>query len=270
MQVELEELQGNVLSAYGFPQGAHLFCRIDDASAAKRWLAALADRVTSAQTWSAAPSETLNVAVSFTGLRARGMPAADLARLPVEFSSGMAARAGRLRDAGADAPGHWQPGLDDRSAHLLVGVHVAEGDPAALADALGSLAVPPGVTLLRTEPTRLLERGREHFGYGDGLAQPAIADAVAGPRHGHGTPLGGRRRPFGDWPAIAPGEFVLGYPDEDGEIPSGPPPLHRNASYMVVRKLQQHVAAWERQLLRWAGGDPVLAKRLGAQVVGRW
>ena len=44
------------------------------------------------------------------------------------------------------------------------------------------------------------------------------------------------------WRAIRAGEFVLGYENESGIHPEGPPaPLGPNGTFMVYRKLEQHV-----------------------------
>jgi hypothetical protein len=50
-------------------------------------------------------------------------------------------------------------------------------------------------------------------------------------------------RPPGSGPPIKAGEFILGYPDEEGPPSNLPQPeiLPRNASYMAYRRLQQHV-----------------------------
>ena len=54
-----------------------------------------------------------------------------------------------------------------------------------------------------------------------------------------------------------PGEFVLGYPDEDGPPAHLPQPevLSRNGSYMAYRRLQEHVGAF-RDFLRQHGQTP--------------
>jgi Dyp-type peroxidase family len=134
------------------------------------------------------------------------------------------------------------------------------------------------------------ERGkysREHFGFADGFSQPAIrGNPRPKNREGMGTPL---RR--GKWSLLAPGEFVLGYPGEDGLLPEAPPaPLGRSGTFMVVRKLEQHVARFRKYLRRRAeqdlpylrglpgseGSNPseeALALRqqvLAAKIVGRW
>src|SRR5207253_8686943 len=104
------------------------------------------------------------------------------------------------------------------------------------------------------------------------LAQPSIAARglergnKAGPtvRAGQGTPT---RR---GWRDVAVGEFVLGYRDEDGVQPDTPaPPLGRNGSFMVVRKLDQDVALFNRAVAEAGarcGEDPEL---IAAKIVGR-
>jgi Dyp-type peroxidase family len=108
---------------------------------------------------------------------------------------------------------------------------------------------------------------REHFGFADGLAQPAI-QGRAGPqtRPGQGTPVAAS-----DWKDLAPGEFVLGYRDEDGMWPDAPrEPLGRNGSFLVARKLRQDVALFNRYLEGEAGGNPDRRRWLAAKIVGRW
>ncbi|MCW3039799.1 MAG: peroxidase, partial [Solirubrobacterales bacterium] len=272
MPIDLADLQGNVLCGYGHSRAAYRFCRVDDAVAGRAWLAALAPQVTSATPWTTRPERTLNVALSHSGLRALSVPEAVLAQLPSAFRAGMAARAERLGDRGADAPAHWDPGLDDQRAHVLLTVYADGTGADALDRALAAVPVPAGVSVLATERAALLPGGREHFGFADGLAQPAVDDPVAGPYDGQGTPHRRNRRtpPVDRWRPIAPGEFILGYPDEDGDVPGGPAPLDRNATFMVVRKLAQDVGMWERQLRRWSGGDPALGMLLAARQVGRW
>jgi Dyp-type peroxidase family len=122
----------------------------------------------------------------------------------------------------------------------------------------------------------------------------------------------GTLRKRGRWAGLAPGEFVLGYPGEDGVAPEslvedfivraspGKPaiapespaaPLGRSGSFMVVRKLEQHVQTFRSYLYKRAARElpclrhlhlppkgsqerpRALAKRqrvLAAKIVGRW
>jgi Dyp-type peroxidase family len=100
------------------------------------------------------------------------------------------------------------------------------------------------------------DRFAEHFGFLDGLSRPGIE------RYNQGT----------NGEILPSGEFVLGYPDVDGDTAGRdlPPGLARNGSYLVYRKLEQDVPAF-RELTadlgrRLKGG----AEEAAAKLIGRW
>jgi deferrochelatase/peroxidase EfeB len=70
---------------------------------------------------------------------------------------------------------------------------------------------------------------------------------------------------------LEPGEFILGYPDEDGPPALQPQPgiLSRNGSYMAYRRLQEHVGAF-RDFLREHGQTPEEQELVAAKLMGRW
>jgi deferrochelatase/peroxidase EfeB len=70
---------------------------------------------------------------------------------------------------------------------------------------------------------------------------------------------------------LEPGEFILGYPDEDGPPALLPQPeiLSRNGSYMAYRRLQEHVGAF-RDFLRQHGDTPEEQELVAAKLMGRW
>lgn len=278
--VDQEDLQGNILCGYGnaFSQALYAFVHVDDGAAGRRLLGELAERVTNALPWRRSkPSDTLNVALTHPGLAALGVPERVLATFPEEFRVGMAARAHLLGDRGASAPERWDPGLRAGEQHLLV--TIAAQDPDVLErrrDALLERLREPGVSLTRAVDAALLDHpaegqfGREHFGFADGVAQPTIVDprGSAGPGRSPGKGAPAR---FGRWDDIEPGEFVLDYRDEDGiPAPSPDAPVGPGGSYMVVRKLRQHVALFNAFMRRAAGEDPHAQHALAAKVVGRW
>src|SRR5207244_3845856 len=82
---------------------------------------------------------------------------------------------------------------------------------------------------------------RTHFGYKDGIGVPLIEGSGSTGYPGQG-------------PAINAGEFILGYPDETGNLPAMPQPeiLGRNGTYLGFRKLHSRVAAI-RQYLQATG-----------------
>jgi Dyp-type peroxidase family len=285
--VEQDDLQGNILAAYGndFAHALYAFVKIEDPLAGRRWLGDLVGDVRSAERWSPKPHQTLNIAFTADGLQALAVPERVLDTFPEEFREGMgtAERARRLGDTGAGAPEKWETGLRPGHFNVLVTISAQRADvleqrrKALLAhiSTIGSglaLAYEQPASLITDSPHGLI--AREHFGFADGLAQPSIGAkgldprSKAGPnrRDGQGTPVKRNR-----WKPVAPGEFVLGYRDENGVLPAAPvDPLGRNGSFMVVRKLEQHVASFTRFLRKAANGDPELEELLAAKIVGRW
>ncbi len=110
----------------------------------------------------------------------------------------------------------------------------------------------------------MLDLSRDHFGFYDGIAQPAIEGSGVAPRPGDGQPDG-----RGGWRAVRTGEFLHGYEDEDGRLPEAPvAPFDRNGTFAVYRKLHMDVAAFRRFVndVEYPGGP----EQLAAKLVGRW
>ena len=266
--IELADLQGGVVRGYGsaFCVARHLFARVHEPRDARAFLAGLADPVTTAQEWEGGrPATTLNVALSLRALQALGLPAAILDGFPPDFRDGMAARADRL----GDDPSTWDPEL--RDLEVLLVVH-AQGPEELAAECARRERELRGLELTHSQDAALLgDDARVHFGFTDGFSQPAIEGVAREDVPGQGIfdrPARWRRP---RWRAIKPGEFVLGYEDEDrGPTPAPAAPLHRNATFMVWRKLHQDVAAFRDQISGQAqrlGLDPEL---VAAKIVGRW
>lgn len=267
-QLDLADIQGNVLRGYSFPASAYVFVHVNDAGAGRRWLGSLVDPVTTSTEWEHdKPETTVNVALTYSGLQAVGVPERVLEEFPDEFRAGMAGHAELLGDTGPSAPEHWDQGLGTGEAHVLVILYARteESLPAHVRWLEGTVAE-HGAGLVNRQLAALLPFGREHFGFSDGFAQPAIEGSGAPALPGQGVPLKRNR-----WRPLKAGEFVLGYPDEDGGLPAAPPdPLGRNGTYVVYRKMYQDVALF-RSFLREAGKDfPGGEERLAAKIVGRW
>ena len=137
------------------------------------------------------------------------------------------------------------------------------------------------------------DRGREHFGFADGISQPGIRGRRkhrpgAFITRRHLQPEDPEHDLFGlpGQNLLWPGEFVLGWPasSPDPRIP-GPvrpvPDWMRNGSFLVYRRLRQDVAGFRRWLLEQAEGlrdfpgfshlgPSDRAAKLGATLVGRW
>ena len=279
ISAELHDIQGNILRAYGFPCARYEIARITSAPAARRLLGGLLERgwVTSAATWDpdAKPGSTLNIFFSWHGLAALGLPAASLDSFPEEFRKGMPARKDVLGDVGRNDPAQWEFGTDPEQAHVFFAVYGrTPANRDAMLSTLRAEAAKVGSAVAVTHALDAEGQGNhgEHFGFADGIGQPAIEGSGAPEYPGDGTPLGD-----GTWAPLKAGEFVLGWPGETGYPVSMPAPeaLGRNGSYLVYRKLAQDVVAFRtflrEQAVRVYGSDSAEdVERLAAKLVGRW
>ena len=114
-------------------------------------------------------------------------------------------------------------------------------------------------------------RGREHFGFIDGISQPGIRGLTRPSRPGAAH----QGLPGQD--LVWPGEFVLGYPGQDPQDPEKPGPIAplpapwaRNGSYMVFRRLEQRVPEFRSFVAAQAARLGVYPELLAARMVGRW
>jgi Dyp-type peroxidase family len=279
--LDLADIQGDILRAYGndFHLTTYLFFRVDDAQAGRVWLRELLPRVTTAEPWTAGtkPDVALNIAVSAAGVRALGAGEPRDLGFSEQFCNGMAASAAVLGDSGPSDPSGWEDKLRSGELHILATVNART--VGALSDELKLLrdgaAHAGGVTEAYEQPAKLLPDVREHFGFADGFAQPA----VAGVEDAEERADAGGMLDKGRWRPLATGEFILGYGDEDTiadpehkVMPNAPQhPFGRSGTYMVWRKLRQDVALFRSTVreaaARYHDGD---AAKLAAKVVGRW
>jgi Dyp-type peroxidase family len=264
--LEIDDIQHILLTRTPAMTGRYEFLSFDKPTGGRAWLAELLDRVQSAADVEATMDSSkrwVTLAFTWTGLRALGAPEESLATFPDEFRQGMAARADILGDTGANHPDNWVGGLAGDDVHAIailfardeaerlrcVSEHdklVARCDGVRVLSYLDLNATPP------------FNYAHDHFGYRDRLSQPVIEGSGEEPTPGSGAPL-------------KPGEFILGYPDEEGRIPTPPQPevLSRNGSYMAYRRLQEHVALF-RDYLRDHADTPDEQELLAAKLMGRW
>ena len=152
--LDLADIQGNVLNAYGkqgYPVGRFMLFHIPAAHGGRRFVMDLLPLVTTAQRWTGGdaanaavprPRVAVNIAFTFPGLVALETPTRTLRGLPDEFIDGMAKRAPMLGDdyhrPASDASPNsrafleswdkvWRPSPnssgplgDDRAVHILV------------------------------------------------------------------------------------------------------------------------------------------------------
>jgi deferrochelatase/peroxidase EfeB len=278
--LDLADIQGNILSAYGklgFPKGRFVTLHVSNPDAGRRFVNALLPGITTALRWPSRrkpsapgtvevprPQVAVNIAFSFYGLLALGVPTRTLRGLPDEFIDGMIKRAPMLGD---DFFPGWKeawdevwtattgsPVTDPRTVHILVTLNAqmdSDGAPVAALDAktreiemlcktVGGVEVLPGhnrpgqPSVPYQELSAIIGRlpdgspvplPKEHFGYTDALGDPVFEGEFTGRVERADARGNGAFDGAGNWRPLATGEFLLGYPDEAQEIAGAAMPL---------------------------------------------
>ncbi|HEY0955086.1 MAG TPA: Dyp-type peroxidase [Roseateles sp.] len=214
------------------------------------------------------------IALTLSGLKALGVPAARLDRFPQAFKEGMAARAGLLGDVRHNHPTHWVLAphvnqvdrLDPANAHVLVQLRFPAAEPGdaftaaddrRLRELAEALTVGTGLALMAIEPMRSNAADKEHFGFKDGISQPQLSGAA-------GTA----------WDdTVKTGEVLQGFPTERDKgyaVPEQPDALLDRGSFLVVRKLRQYTGRFARQTYKQAKEIGLDHELVLAKLMGRW
>ncbi|KAJ7268353.1 fungal peroxidase [Mycena rebaudengoi] len=223
--LNLTDIQGDILIGMSKKRELFFFFSIADPTSFKSHLALdilpLVTSTTQLLSVSTQPQTALNIAFSQTGLTALGATQflGDLL-----FSSGQFLGALGLGDPGT---ANWVPAFAGTRIH-------------------GGAARPGN------------QAGHEHFGYLDGISNPAVDGFTTTPKPGQG-------------PAVPAGTLLLG---ENGDfVPR--PAWAKDGSFLVFRQLAQLVPEFDKFVTNNAIVKPGLtlqqgADLLGARMVGRW
>jgi Dyp-type peroxidase family len=264
--LELADIQHFLLARPPAMTARYGFLTFREAAEGRAYLAGIIDRVGTGESVASAAefdSRWATVAFTWNGLRALGVDEASLATFPEEFRQGMAARARILGDTGANHPDHWVGRLASPKLHavvILFARDLAERERCVREHQqyASRFRCVETLSYLDLEATPPYAYAHDHFGYRDRLSQPAVEGTGEVPTPGSG-------------PALKPGEFFLGYPDEDTLAPLRPQPdiLSCNGSYLAYRQLQEHVGAF-RDFLRQHGETTAEQELVAAKLMGRW
>ena len=264
--LEFDDIQYILLTRAPAITGRYEFLSFRNPAAGRAWLAAILETVHSVQQARASVEKDnrwVSVAFTWNGLRAVGLDETSLASFPEEFRQGMVARAEMLGDTGANHPDNWIGGLASPDLHAIVILFARDAAERQRCEAEHQRLVAQcqGVEVLSSldlEATPPFDYAHDHFGYRDRMSQPVIEGAGEEPTPGTGAPL-------------KAGEFILGYPDENGPPANLPQPdiLARNGSFLAYRRLQEHVGRF-REFLRQQGRTPEEQELIAAKLMGRW
>ena len=228
--LENEDIQHILLTRTPALTGRYEFLSFRNAAGGRAWLSAIREKAQSAAEAMASVEKDkrwVTVAFTWNGLRALGVDEGSLASFPEEFKQGMVARAEMLGDTGENHPDNWVGGLASADLHAIAILFARDAAERArcLTEHDKLVAQCEGVAALSAldlEATPPFDYAHDHFGYRDRLSQPVIEGTGEVPTPGTGAPL-------------KPGEFILGYPDENGPPANLPQPeiLSRNGSFMA-------------------------------------
>jgi Dyp-type peroxidase family len=293
MPLNLEEIQGNVVAGFNKDYTSYLFFAFPEESAqARAWLADLVKEVATAQEVKqfndlfrairkrrgdrregVVEAAWMNLAFTHEGLGKFDVDGKlELGLFPDEFREGMRSRRETIGDLGGNDPDRWPNGLGKKTIHALMIV---------AADSVEDLnrevryfirhAASHEVSLVFQQDgtTRPDAPGHEHFGFRDGISQPAIRGLT-----GSSYPQGSGQA---DWPrdVIDGGEFVLGYPRQQAKPAEHPltpqPEWTQDGSFLVFRRLRQDVKGFSDFLAAEAAKyDGMSVDLLGAKLLGRY
>jgi deferrochelatase/peroxidase EfeB len=297
------DIQSLLFGGLGFlPAGT---CRVltlpEDKRKARDWLNAIQPHIAFDDGRRLGADAVITLALGASGLAKLGLSDEALATFPFTFVKGMntPSRNRILGDTGHNAPDQWKWGdaLRPDAALLVYGKDasaVAQLEAALVADESAH-----GAQLIRRIPLNpVTEDKKEPFGFVDGISQPVIRGTYKGLRNADPIHL------------VEPGEFILGYPDNRGNMPPGPtlaaihdpdnllplvggaaPDFNQNlvetprdlgfnGSFLVIRELDQDVEAFKNFCIKEAQALET-AQRLqppyvvtpdfiAAKIVGRW
>jgi len=262
--VNLSNVQGNVLKAFGKPNVRVVFFNFTDNEKAKQWLRNLANDLPSSIDIKNAKEKNQDVKEPWThvSLTASGIKKIGKKIPPSQdnpdpnkdaFKDGMKSRKGILGDEVINGSQNWVEPFksnSDKIDGLLI--LAANEKPPLLDESVSKLrreANDIGVDILRVEIGKVIknkhDKDIEHFGFRDGVSQP-IVKGMHDEKKGHKTFL--------------PEDFVLSSAD----------PWINDGSFLVFRRLKQDVFEFKKDLKEMGAELGMTEDELGAKFVGRW
>ncbi|HEX6369992.1 MAG TPA: hypothetical protein VF006_13815 [Longimicrobium sp.] len=271
----LRNLQANILKPHGRDYARHVFLRFSAGpDAVKAWLKSFEPQVTSAERqFNVLPNTDGGLVTGFflsaRGYRHLGFPLKGFAsgafRKGMKDQSDSIVKALFDRDNKDPRPGTWEPGFQGE-IHALITLAddkepvvkaAAERVKQSLAGVAEVLTIEEGNTLRRKNPKVVKEDGSprmdpvEHFGYFDGISQPAFISRDL------------EKQDRDEWDPEARLSLVLTDDPLTDEVDAF-------GSYLVYRKLGQNIDLFESSVAQLAASLGMDANLAGALVVGRF
>ncbi|MEO8413026.1 MAG: hypothetical protein ABI472_05175 [Ginsengibacter sp.] len=282
-QLELSEIQGFLVRDYkNMPFSKYFLLQVSDNVMAKGFIKEISKKITTVTVNN--ESSYTNIGFTGVGLAALGLKENNIRSFTREFREGMVTphRQRLLGDHDSNDPGKWDWGGPKSEIHLILMIFdVDEEKMNAHAQQLTEELRKNGLHQVLVLDGETFPEGREHFGFREGISQPAIiGSGVTGIQNDN----------------IKAGEFVLGYKNEYGVFPdtpllsesqgnsnilpddpegSGKKDLGRNGTYFVLRQLKEDVDGFWNFLNEKSKNDDGSinteeSTKLAAKMMGRW
>ena len=219
-------------------------------------------QVTTGARWSPpGPPSTLNIAFTYTGMEALGVPEPSLLSFPSDFRTGVIDRAAKIGDVGDSDPKQWRGRLGEPAVvHAIVTVHAKTGDELHRTTAAVLSAGRGAMTEISRFDGQTFPDGVVHFGYKDGISQPRM-EGLREDAHPDSQPL------------TPTGSLVLGYPSQFENlrftIPQ-PELLGLDGTYNAFRVLEQDVFGFAKFVALAADQTGLDSDTVSAKLLGRW
>lgn len=295
------EIQSLIFGGLKFmPFGICLLFRLpDDVGTARTWLRAVYPHIAFNDGRRLGARAVVTLALGPSGLKRLGLADDGLSTFPFAYLEGMTADY-RARILGDKPGGHGQWQWDDTRYDVVLLAYgwtqeAVDELVAELRSHAGAAGLGNGHTIPLKRVPQKDEPKTEPFGFRDGISQPVIRGTYKALRNPDSIHL------------VEPGEFILGYPDNRGNLPPGPTlpaiadpenqlplvgdgedfdrtqvndvrDLGMNGSFLVIRQLEQNVQGFkdycDEQANRFKHRLPdpydITSEFIAAKLVGRW
>jgi Dyp-type peroxidase family len=283
-QLELSQIQGFLVKEYKeMAFSKYFLLQVTDVNKAKAFIKEKSQKITTVT--SAIQDSCMNMGFTSAGLKALGLAQNNIQTFIREFREGMVTphRQRLLGDLDSSDPQNWNwGGPNNESVHLIMMVfEKSEEKINAQTIHMRAQLEQYGLKEVFLLDGTTFPEDREHFGFKDGISQPAIiGSGISGIQNDN----------------IEPGEFVLGYKNEYDVYPDSPmlkekqgninmladdpagtgnKDLGRNGTYFVLRQLKEDVDGfWNFLNEKSRNEDGTLnaeeSTKLAAKMMGRW